>query len=56
MSLTRNFVCQGDLKLTSRLRHGGHLHEIEIAGERYGIPDPEFDCKRRSSPVLIPLL
>ena len=23
--------------------HGGHLHEFEIAGERYGIPDPEFD-------------
>ena len=36
----------------SRLHHviqcimgwsGGHLHEFEIAGERYGIPDPEFD-------------
>jgi hypothetical protein len=28
------------------VRHGlerGHLHEFEIAGERYGIPDPEFD-------------
>ena len=23
--------------------HGGHLHEFETAGERYGIPDPEFD-------------
>lgn len=22
---------------------GGHLHEFEIAGERYGLPDPEFD-------------
>ncbi len=21
----------------------GHLHEFEIAGERYGIPDPDFD-------------
>lgn len=23
--------------------HGGHLHELEPAGERYGTPDPEFD-------------
>ncbi|MBL8447874.1 MAG: hypothetical protein JNJ44_10730 [Zoogloeaceae bacterium] len=23
--------------------HGGHLHELEVAGERYGTPDPEFD-------------
>ena len=22
---------------------GGHLHEFEIAGERYGTPDPDFD-------------
>jgi len=29
---------------------GGHLHEFEIAGERYGIPDPEFDCKPPAIP------
>jgi len=23
--------------------HDGHLHELETVGERYGIPDPEFD-------------
>lgn len=23
--------------------HDGHLHEFEIAGERYGVPDPDYD-------------
>ncbi|WP_245643987.1 plasmid pRiA4b ORF-3 family protein [Paraburkholderia oxyphila] len=32
-----------------------HLHEFEIAGERYGIPDPEFDDKSVVSEVRVRL-